>query len=295
MFRGFRNIKYYFDEVGTILKLNGLSSFLSIISLMLIFFITALTLSGWWLSNEFANALKDQAEISIYYPTNLNEFSLNTLVEEIQLIDGVKHLEQITAEDAYQNMSKILGQEAKILSQFEENPFEAYFEVSIELNKLDFVLEELKNVDKIEYVRDNRTVLEKIEKITTVVGIIGVIMTLAVGISTFIITSHIIREGVHAHRNQINTLQLLGAPDRFIQMPFIIEGTLLTFISGVFASALYVLFSLNFSKMTVGIFPFFPAVDKHALILIIGLSLMGASFILGITASLFGLKLVKNK
>ena len=69
MIKGFRNFKYYLSEVKTILKLNGISSLLSILSLSLIFFVTALTLTGWQLSTDFAASLKNEAEISAYCST----------------------------------------------------------------------------------------------------------------------------------------------------------------------------------------------------------------------------------
>lgn len=295
MFKGLRNIHYYFSEIITILKLNGLSSFLSLISLVLIFFITALTVSGWWMSHSFSDALMNQAEISVYYPQNLNSYSLETLKEDIQEIEGVKSISWVSAEEAYQTMSDILGQEAKILKQFDENPFEAYFEVSIELNQLEPVMGKLSQVASIEYVRDNRSVLEKIDHITQIIGIIGLIMIVAVGFATFLITSHIIREGVHAHRNQINTLQLLGAPDRFIHTPFVLEGILVTTFAGIISAGIFALFAAQFSQMTAGMLPFFPAMNTHRVIELVCIGLVGASAVLGLLSSLFGLKLIKNK
>ncbi|HAS73852.1 MAG TPA: hypothetical protein DCS67_06885, partial [Clostridiales bacterium UBA8960] len=140
MAKGFRNVAYYLSEVKTIFRLNGLSSVLSIISLALIFFITALTLSGWWMSTQLMDALKNEAEISAYFPQNTNAYTLEALQEEITKINGVKKVTLVSAEEAYERMSNILGQEARILSQFDENPFETYFEINIEIEELDAIL-----------------------------------------------------------------------------------------------------------------------------------------------------------
>ncbi len=295
MFRGFRNAKYYMDEVKTIVKLNGLSSFLSMISLALIFFITTLTLSGWWLSTTFTNALEDEAEISAYYPANLNQYAVEALILEIENIDGVKSVEAITAKQSFEKMSEILGQEAKILSQFDENPFEAYLEIGIDIDQLEPIVTTLETNDQLEYIRDNRTILEKISRISGLVALLGIIMTIAVGISTFIITSHIIREGVHAHEDQINTLQLLGAPDMFINMPFIIEGVVLTLVSGVLAAAAYLGFATRIGNFTEGVIPFFPVINAQEILITIATGTIGVSLVLGLVASLFGLKLIKKK
>ncbi len=288
-------MRYYLGEVKTILKLNGLSSFLSVISLALIFFITTLTLSGWWLSTSFTEALKNEAEISAYYPEGLNHYAVETLIANIEKMDGVKSVKSISAKESFDQMSEILGQEAKILNQFDDNPFEAYLEIGIELDQLEPILTALEKNDQLEYIRDNRTILEKISRISGLVGLLGIIMSLAVGISTFIITSHIIREGVHAHENQINTLQLLGAPDIFINLPFIIEGVLLTFLAGILASGAYLGFATQIGNFTEGIIPFFPVINAQKILITISLGMVGISLILGLFASLFGLKLIKNK
>ncbi len=295
MIKGIRNFKYYLSEVRTILKLNGISSLLSVLSLSLIFFVTALTLTGWRLSTDFAQALKNEAEISAYYPADLNAYSLEALTDEIQDIEGVKSVDQITAETAYDKMSEILGQEAKILAQFDENPFEAYLEISIELSRLDEIVVELNEIDELDYVRDNKSILDKISQISGIVGALGIIMTLAVGISTFIITSHIIREGVHAHRDRINTLQLLGAPDGFIHMPFILEGMFISTLSGLVSTLLYLVFMSQAGRFTKDLFLFMPTYNTQNITWSIALSLCIASIGLGWIASVFGLRLVKKK
>lgn len=295
MIKGFRNFKYYLSEVKTILKLNGISSLLSILSLSLIFFVTALTLTGWQLSTDFAASLKNEAEISAYYPEDLNAYSVEALMDEIESIEGVKSVQSISADTAYDKMSEILGQEAKILAQFEENPFEAYLEVSIDLNALDQIILELNDVEELDYIRDNKSILDKISQISGIVGALGIIMTLAVGISTFIITSHIIREGVHAHRDRINTLQLLGAPDGFIHMPFILEGMFISTMSGIVSILGYLLFMSQVGRFTKDIFMFMPNYNTIGIVTGIAVSLLITSVCLGWIASLFGLRLVKKK
>lgn len=295
MAKGFRNITYYFGEVKTILKLNGLSSFLSIISLALIFFITALTLSGWWMSTRLTDALKGEAEISAYFPSQTNVYALEALSETIEGVEGVRKVTLVSAQEAYERMASILGQEARILTQFDDNPFESYFEINIDLDKLDSILTRLDQLDGLDYVRDNRSVLDQISQISNIVGGLGFVMIFAVGISTFIITSHIIREGVHNHKDQINTLQLLGAPDRFIHMPFFMEGGLLTVLSGVIAAVLFQLFGIRFASFAEGVFPFLPSINGAEIMMTVSLAIMGIAVVLGFFASAFGLKMVKTK
>lgn len=288
----FKNIAYYFGEVKTILKINGLSTLLSLASLVLIFFVTLLTLTGWWISNVVIEGIKSEAEVSVYFKKDLNAYAVETLQEAIERIDGVNQVTFVTQDAAYEAMASILGEEANVLNHFSENPFEAYFEVGVALEERKSVLEGLHAIEYVETIRDNREILDTLERISRFIMIMALVLTVAVGTATFIITSHIIREGVNAHRDQINTLQLLGAPNRFIRMPFLMEGTCISMLSGVLAVMLYVLFIRAISPLVSGVFPFFPIIDVSTIVQTIGMAVIGCSIILGLIASAFGLNQV---
>lgn len=290
-----RNIGYYFSEVFTIFKLNKNSSILSILSLALIFFIALLTVSGWLFSMKFSDALKEEAELSVYYEETLNEYSLDTLIEQISQTEGVNKVNKVSAEDAARQMAIVLGEEAKILDQFDKNPFVPYLALEIDLEKIDSIVQNIDNLDHITYIRDNQDVLSKISNLSKVIGAIGLMMSLAVIFATFIITSHIIREGVHAHANQINTLQLLGAPDSFINTPFYIEGIGISMISGMIAIVLFIIFSIQATKLGADLLPFMSQVNLHSNSVLLSIIMFALVTFMGGIASAFGLKMVVQK
>lgn len=290
-----KNAGYFLSEVKTIFLLNGFSSLLSVLSLTLIFFVALLAVSGWWISADFVKALQNEAEISVYYSDRLEASAVDRLQSTIQGIDGVQDVTLIQAQESYQRMTDILGQDAKVLTYFDENPFEPYLEIGIELDKLESILKAVGRIPEAEYVRDNQTVLEKLSAIANIVTVLGIVIALAVSASTFIITSHIIREGVHSHRDQINTLKLLGAPDWFVNSPFIIEGALLTAVAGGLASALFAVFMIRVQELAAASVTFMPAVKPEMILPALVTGMMLSSIAMGIAASLFGLKMVRLK
>lgn len=291
------NLGYVFQEVKTILRLNGISSLLSLLSLTLIFFVAILAMSSWQISTSLVRALEGEAEISVYYDTarvESGDLDLSNLISQIESADGTLTTLPISAEDAYTQMSSILGQDASVLNHFDENPFEPYLEVGIDLNKLSAVIDEIKGLDGVAYVRDNQTVLEKVAAIAGVVSGIGIFIALAVGLATLMVTSHIIREGVHSNREQIMTLKLLGAPNGFIYQPYILGGVLLTTLSGVLAAGLFLWFLKVVSADLAEVITFLPPVNVSDMISMSLWGAVAASFILGLAASLLGLSLIRN-
>jgi len=289
------NFTYFIKETFTIYKTNKLSTILSLISLSMIFFISILIISGWGISREFVNLLKNEAAISVYYEPNLNSYSLEALSSTILSIDGVTHIIDVSADESYTQMEAILGSEAKILKQFDENPFVPYLEVSVQLEDAKMIGEAIREIEHVDYVRDNQTVLDKISQISIIIGSIGLLMTVAVVVATVLITSHIIREGVHSNEAQINTLQLLGAPDLFIHLPFWISGVLISFIAGVFALAMTFVVQFNLSSGGDRILPFLPDFTELFSFDKVIISVILCSILIGATSSWFGLRMVKRK
>ena len=286
--------RYLMQEVRTLFRLNALSNLLSLLSLALIFFVAILALSSWRVTTALVKALQAEAEISVYYDLKSGDTSLEDLISKIESADGVLTVLPISADDAYTIMSGILGQDAAVLKHFEANPFEPYLEVGIDLDHLDGLVSKINGMDDVSYVRDNRTVLEKVAKIADAVSKLGIFVVLAVGAATLIVTSHLVREGIHANREQIMTLKLLGAPDTFIYQPYVLGGVLLTTLSGALASVGFAGFSNAAGATLAGGIPFLPPIDAAGMVAQALWSTLAVSLLLGLTASFLGLRLVKD-
>lgn len=289
-----KNLGYFMGETRTIFLLNRVSGILSILSLTMIFVIVLLALTGWRISAELVNALQKEAEISVYYSESLSAAELELLKDSIKAVEGVGAVTAVSAETAYSQMTSILGPDAKVLTYFDANPFDAYFEVRIQLERLDVIVQAIEKIKNIEYVRDNHAILEKLSRIAKGVTALGIAVMVAVCVSTCIITSHIIREGVHSHRDQINTLKLLGAPDWFIHAPFVMEGVLLTTVSGILAGGGFVLLAGRFGAVIPELGKYLPSVDVSGILQGSVAIVVASSVALGLLASFLGLRMVRS-
>ncbi len=288
----FYNLGYFIKESNTIFRVDFLSNIFSIFSIGLIFFILSMIFSGWWISNEVIEFLQKEAEINVYFDEGLEEGEITYLIESIGRIDGVREANLVNEKESYNRMTEILGKEARILELFEDNPFSPFIEVKIHIDKIDQVLDRLDLLDEIQHIRDNKEVIDRLQKIIKILTVLGVLVITAVGISTLVVVSHIIRQGIYNNREQINTLKLLGAPDSFIGFPFLLEGLSLTAGGGVLASILGA-FIIHYGYRQMGAIPFIPLPPKEAIVVSLTILTMSMSLILGIIGSLFGLSSAK--
>jgi cell division transport system permease protein len=282
------NTGYFLKEVTRIIRLNFLSNLFSVLGTGLILFLLGLMVTGWNISNKVVERLEKEAEVSVYFYENVKNNQAEEIMEYITSIDGVESTRIVNQEEAYEQMQGILGEEAKVLELFHENPFEAYGEVRINLNQMDTVLNKISKVEGISYLRDNKSVLEQVQQLSNGLQIITYLVMFAVGITTLVIISHLIRQSIYNNKEQINTLRLLGAPDSFIGLPFLISGILLTVTGGLMATILIVfLVQMGYNQLA-GTLPFIPLPDKRELLLELSILLPMVSIMLGILGSIFG-------
>lgn len=289
------NIGYFIKETGRIIKLNLFSYIFSVIGTALILFLLGIVITGTDIGNRLVDMLSEEAEINGYFSDLISDEERETVVEKINKINGVRSVRLVNETEAKDRMEDILGEEAKILELFDENPFEAFMEIRIDLNYVDNILKDVDNMTEIEYVRDNREVLESIEDITGALKLLGYLMMVAVGITTIIILSHMIRQGIYNNKDQINTMRLLGSHSTFIGFPYILTGIILTLLGGIIASVtIGLLINVAYDSFT-GTISFIPLPPRNQLIDKMTLLLPSISLILGFVGSLFGLSSIRER
>lgn len=287
------NMGHFFKEAKTIFKVDLGSNVFSIFSVGFILFILSMIFSGWFISTDIVEVLQSEAEVSVYYQDDLEKVEIEKIQDAIEKINGVNQVGVVGERESYDRMVDVLGEEANILNLFEDNPFSSFIEVKIDIEESDSVLAEIEKIDEIEYIRDNKDIIDKLKSIITILTILGILVVGAVGISTIFVISHIIRQGIYNNREQIRTLKLLGAPDSFIGIPFVLEGLFLTVGGGIFASVL-ISSLLYFGYGQIGkSMLFIPLPPSSEIIPYMVIGIMILSLILGILGSLFGLKSTK--
>lgn len=290
----FYNIGYFLLETFRTIRFNPLSNFFSAIGTGLILFLFGLVLAGWSIGDTLVSSLQQEAEVSAYFTAEVDETFAFALTDKIKQMEGVLEASYIGADAAFEQSKAMLGNEAEILELFEDNPFEAYIDIRINLDDMDQILMEVSGLNGIEYVRDNRGILKQMKGIVDALKLFGILIALAVGITTLIIISHMIRQGIYNNKEQINTLRLLGAPDSFIGFPFVLAGTFLTLLGGVFATVLIILLMNEGYNQLSGYIMFLPMPPMEKLRNFISLVLLSVSAGLGLAGSLFGLSSIRR-
>lgn len=293
--RGIFNTVYFFKESWTLFRISLLSNLFSILSTGLIFFMLAMILSGWWISQHVGAVIQGEAEMNVYYELDLSRSELEDLTDRIQSISGVNSVRMVDAGEAYGNMEKILGQDAQVLQQFDDNPFSPYLELKIDIGQVAQIVAKVSVMEGVDSVRDNQSALNRLNQLGVVLRLLGYLIIAAVSVTTLIIIAHIIRQGIYSNKDQINTLKLLGAPTIFIALPFVLEGVAITLLGGIGAAGITTYAIQSLYTQMLGPLPFIPLPPMAGLIKGVAAIVLALSIGLGWLGSLFGLSAIKTQ
>jgi len=124
------------------------------------------------------------------------------------------------------------------------NPFPASIEITARGRRseraagTEEMIEELKSSPLVESVQDNEEEARKLLSILAVVSSIGLGVGGVLAAASVFIIFNVIRLTVHARRDEINIMRLVGATGSFIRGPFLVEGMLQGVLGAALALAL---------------------------------------------------------
>lgn len=249
-----RNFAYFIEETKRLFQDNYKANILSVLSISLILILLGMVFIVGDIGDTLSLVLSSEAEISVFYSENLPKDELDFLEKNIKEIRGVSGITRVSREEALKEMERILGDNKSILDLYEENPFSPYLRVKTDIENRNSVKQIIGNIPFVEHIRDNEEVVKKIDDTINIFGVVRAFSTISVGVITVIVVSHIIKQGIVLRKENINTLKLLGAPNGFVNTPFVLNGVFMTVVAGVFASLVILviiqLMYLNLQNMT---------------------------------------------
>jgi cell division transport system permease protein len=236
-----RALQYAFEEAVISLRRAGQSAAMSIGTIAIAF----LTLGGFLLVSANLQTLVDRwasaAEVSIFLRDDVEEATREALLAEARARPGVTSVEFVSKEAALERFKADFPELGDVAAPA-ENPFPASIEVRLSPDPVsagvaDAMAAELAGRPGVADVRYDRRWLTRVATAvaTARVGGFAVAAVLILG-AAFTVAS-VVRLSLEARHDEVDIMQLVGAPAAFIRGPFVAEGTLLGGIGAVLALA----------------------------------------------------------
>lgn len=148
----------------------------------------------------------------------------------------IKEVRFQTQQQAYDELVSLIGKDqASFLTPDQVNA--TFFVRLVDPGDSDAIVEAFKGSKGIEEVKDQLELLDPIFSALTVATYIAVGIAALMLVAAVLLIATTIRLSAFARRREIGIMRLVGASNRFIQTPFILEGVFAALIGAILASA----------------------------------------------------------
>ncbi len=182
---------------------------------------------------------RGQYEFQVFFLEDVDNIRAAELVDQIGAIEGIKFASLITKEEAADIFQREFGE--NIFDLLEENPLPPGSVLKLRQPKdgridVNPIIKQIELVEGVDEVRYQGRLISLIERYYE--GFFAAVTALAAAIlfGTVILISNTIRLSIYARRDFIRILKLVGATDRFVRFPFMIEGILEGFFGSLIAA-----------------------------------------------------------
>lgn len=268
---------YLIKEGYENLKKHGSKTF----STMLIICATMLVLGIFMILftnvNKNVETVKVEQGIQAFIEDTATDADIEYIKDAIKKIDGVGEIRYISKDEAYEDAKNVFKDQEYFLEGLDKvQIFPASYVVKFaDIEKADNIKSQIEKIDGIYKVKYNSSTINAVISISKIANIfllgIGVVLLV---VSIFII-SNTIKLAVYSNKREIFIMRYIGATNKFIKKPFIIEGAIMGIVSALISfmliSIAYVVIYARIPKVgsSLGVFGFIPYTSLWWMILAI--------------------------
>ncbi len=224
-----RALRYAFDEAIASLWRGRQSGALSTASVAVALFVLGAFLIATSNLERLGREWNNSAELSVYLADNVTP-AQRTAIERALATGSVvaSHL-YLSKADALARFKKTFADLSTTVEGLGDNPLPASYEVRLQGGSqtgVDLLLAEVRQLPGVADVRYDREWLQRLSSAIAVIRGVGLALGVCLTIAAALTVANVVRLGLYARRDELDIMQLVGAPQAFIRGPFVMEGTL---------------------------------------------------------------------
>ena len=195
-----------------------------------------------------------------YLKPGVSGEELSNLKQRIQAMAGVENLRFISKEDALKQLKAQMQRQASLFDNLDKNPLPDAFEIQINTanqswQKVEFLAAQIESLDAVEEVEYGQKWFGHFTELFKLFTLTGYAMCTIFVMAAVFIMANTIRLVIYSRRDEIEIMRLVGAAERFIKIPFYIQGLLQGALgAGIGLITLFVVFWLVDSNIRRGFF-----------------------------------------
>ena len=225
-----RSLEYAFRQGGASLWRSRGSSAFAVLAIALALIVLGALLIVTWNAEQLLARWSSAAEFSVYLrddATSDQRGAVETAIDQSGLANG---REYVAKAEALTRFRREFAELAELTSGFDENPFPASIEVRVrpgaEHELAEGLVKRLMAMPGVADARYDRDWLTRVGSGLGTIRAAGLGLALLMAIAAAVTVATVVRLGLRARREELEIMELVGAPLAFIRGPFVAEGFL---------------------------------------------------------------------
>lgn len=276
---------WYVLKQGIInIKRNWMFSLASILTMAACIFLFGIFYSLVNNVSYLTKKVEQEVPVTVFFNEGTTDEQIQAVGAQIEARPEVERIVYESADEAWEKFSQEYFQGSEAAEGFrDDNPlvnssnYQVYMNDISKQSELVAYIQGLENVREVNQSEQAANTLSSINRLISYVSLAVIVILLL--ISVFLI-SNTVSVGISVRSEEIGIMKFIGATDRFVRSPFVLEGIVLGIIGAaiplvglyfVYNSAIqYILTRFN---MLSGIVEFIPVLEIYQTLLPIGLAL----------------------
>lgn len=186
---------------------------------------------------QVVDSLEQQSEVLVYVEESYTQDQAKALESALEALDNVKDAVFVTKEESFSAYLDTLGEDAYIMEDLvEDNPLRDGYRIFLQDVSLhEETVAALEQVEGIAAASSSREVFQRLIQIRRVVDIVSFTLVAMLGAVSVFIIANTVKLAMFARRDEIGIMKMVGATNRFIRAPFVVEGMLLGICAALLA------------------------------------------------------------
>ena len=221
-----------------------------------VFLITSLFLFQG-ISDFLIKEVQNKVDVSVYFKETVREEEILSVERDLyKFSNEIESVEYISRDKALENFIEKHKEEPIYLEALEEigyNPFLPSLNIKARDPNYYAPISNYLNQDSLQGVIErvsffqNKKIIDKLSSITANVKTVVISLSLILGLLAVLITFNTIKLTIFTSKEEISTMQLVGASNWFIRGPFVIQGIFYGIVSVLAVNLLFLIIFAFFS------------------------------------------------
>lgn len=225
-----RALQYFFSEASASLWRSRRAAVLSMLTIAAGLFVLGFFLMVNANIERLVGRWSDAAELGVYLRDDATEeqtAAVNELLTKSGLADSVRFFSK---DEARREFARDFPDLAPAAAALDRNPFPASFAVKLNARAqastgaIENMSSTIGGLGGVADVRYDRTWIARLSSTVRVIRGVGLVIVLLMAVASALTVANVVRLTALARQNEIEIMQLVGAPFAYIRGPFIAEG-----------------------------------------------------------------------